>query len=38
MRFLHFSRLALMLMLFGAAFAADVSFEGTLEADYGNYL
>jgi len=27
-----------MMLLCGAAFAADVSFEGTLDADYGNYL
>ncbi|MDR2581510.1 MAG: hypothetical protein LBC85_11030 [Fibromonadaceae bacterium] len=28
----------LLLALLSGAFAADVSFEGTLEADYGNYL
>nr|AGS54261.1 hypothetical protein [uncultured bacterium contig00092] len=35
MRFLPFVALVL---LCSAAFAADVSFEGSLEADYGNYL
>jgi hypothetical protein len=34
---MRFSPIALIL-LFGVAFAADVSFEGTLDADYGNYL
>ena len=34
MRFLHI----VPTLLCCAAFAADVSFEGTLEADYGNYL
>ncbi|MCL1966920.1 MAG: hypothetical protein FWF67_03470 [Fibromonadales bacterium] len=34
MRFLFI----VLMVLCGAVFAADVSFEGTLDADYGNYL
>jgi hypothetical protein len=34
---MRFLPIALMLLC-GAALAADVSFEGTLDADYGNYL